>query len=139
MPSAAEMSEVVRRAYDAFNRGDVDAFCELSAPDIEIHDLPSMPTQESFRGRPGIERFFEDNWGTWEAVWGDVDRILEAGPDRVLALARHVGRARGGPEITQARGVLVTFSADTKVKEIRFFAEPGEALAAAGLDEHTAV
>ena len=32
MSSAAEMSEVVRRAYDAFNRRDVAAFCELSEP-----------------------------------------------------------------------------------------------------------
>jgi ketosteroid isomerase-like protein len=138
MPSAAEMSGVVRRAYDAFNRRDVAAFCEVSTPDIELLDLSDTPGAETLSGHAGIERFFEDNWDTFEDVWGDVERILEAGPDRVLALTRHGGTARGGPRIAQARGVLVTFSEHGKMREIRFFAEPGEALAAAGLDEHTA-
>jgi ketosteroid isomerase-like protein len=138
MPSAAQMSEVVRRAYDAFNRGDVDALYELCAPEVQIHDLPSMPEQEVFRGQDGVERYFNSNWDTFEDVWGDVEQILEAGPDRVLALTRHGGTARGGPRIAQARGVLVTFSEHGKMREIRFFAEPREALAAAGLDEHTA-
>jgi len=136
MPSPAEMSEVVRRADEAFNRRDLGAFRAVAAPGIEIHDLPDMPTQRGFRGPEALERFFEDNWGTWETVWGDVERILEAGPDRVLVLAKHAGRTRGGPEIAQARGVLVTFAPNGKINEIRFFADPGEALAAAGLNEH---
>jgi ketosteroid isomerase-like protein len=138
MPSTAEMSEVVRRAYDAFNRRDAAAFCELSTPDIEIQDLSDMPGAETLRGYAGIERFFEDNWDTFEDVWGEVERILEAGPDRVLALASHGGTARGGPRIAQARGVLVTFSETGKMKQIRFFGDPHEALTAAGLHEQAA-
>ena len=132
------MSDVVRRAYGAFNRRDPAAFCELSTPDIEIFDLSDMPGAETLRGHAGIERFFKDNWGTFEDVWGNVERIVEAGPDRVLALARHGGTARGGPRIEQTRGVLVTFSDTGKMKEIRLFGDPREALAAAGLDEHSA-
>jgi ketosteroid isomerase-like protein len=132
------MSDIVRRAYDAFNRRDPAAFCELSTPDIEILDLSDMPGAQTLCGHPGIERFFEDNWGTFEDVWGDVERILEAGPDRVLALASHGGTARGGPRIAQSRGVLVTFSEDAKMKEIGFFGDPREALTAAGLHEHDA-
>jgi ketosteroid isomerase-like protein len=130
------MSEVVRRAYDAFNLRDAAAFCEVSTPDIEIHDLSDMPGAETLFGHAGIERFFEDNWDTFEEVWGDVERILEAGPDRVLAIASHGGTARGGPRIAQARGVLITFSEDGRMKEIRLFGDPSEALTAAGLHEH---
>jgi ketosteroid isomerase-like protein len=135
MPSAAQMSEVVRRAYDAFNRGDPAAFCALSTADIEIQDLSDMPGSETLYGHAGIERFFADNWNTFEDVWGDVERILEAGPDRVLVLASHGGTARGGPRIAQTRGVLVTFSQDGRMKEIRLFGDPREALAAVGLPE----
>ena len=137
-PSAAEMSDVVRSAYDAFNRRDPDAFCALSAPDIEILDLSEMPGAERLCGHAGIQSFFQDNWNTFEDVWGNVERILEAGPNRVLALARHGGTARGGPRIEQTRGVLVTFSEQGKMKEIRFFGDPREALAAAGLHAHDA-
>jgi ketosteroid isomerase-like protein len=132
------MSDVVRRAYEAFNRRDAAAFCELSTPDIEILDMSETPGAQALCGHAGIESFFRDNWETFEDPWGSVERILEAGPERVLALARHGGSARGGPEIAQARGVLVTFSHNGKMKEIRFFGDPREALTAAGLDEHAA-
>ena len=138
MPSVAEMSDVVRRAYDAFNRRDTAAFCALSTQDIEIFDLSDTPGAVTLRGHAGIQSFFKDNWGTFEDVWGEVERIIEAGPDRVVALASHGGTARGGPRIAQDRGVLVTFSEDGQMQEIRFFGDPREALAAAGLDEHTA-
>jgi ketosteroid isomerase-like protein len=130
--------DAVRRAYDAFNAADVAAFKDLATDDIEIHDLATMPEQQLFRGKAGIEGFFEANLGAWEAVWGEIERLLEAGNDRVLALARHVGRARGGTEIAQLRGVLVTFSDTDKIIEIRFFADQSEALAAAGLNHTTA-
>jgi ketosteroid isomerase-like protein len=138
MPSTAEMSEVVRRAYDAFNRRDVTAFWELSEPDIEMQDLSDMPGAQTLCGHAGIERFFEDNWGTFENPWGEVERVLEAGPDRILAITRHGGTARGGPDISQARGVLVSFSEQRKMKEIRFFGDPDDALTAAGLREQDA-
>ena len=138
MPSAAEMSEVVRRAYDAFNRRDVAAFCELSEPDIEMQDLSDMPGAQTLCGYAGIERFFEDNWDTFEDPWGEVERTLEAGPDRILAIARHGGSARGGPAVSQARGVLATFSEHGRMKELRFFGDPDDALTAAGLHEHDA-
>jgi ketosteroid isomerase-like protein len=138
MPSTADMSDVVRRAYDAFNRKDSTAFCALSTEDIEIFDMSDTPGAETLFGHAGIESFFRDNWGTFQGPWGEVERILDAGPHRVLALARHGGTARGGPRIAQARGVLVTFSENGKMKEIRFFGDPRDALAAAGLDEHSA-
>ena len=137
MPSVAEMSDVVRRAYDAFNRRDAGAFCALSTEDIEILDMSETPGAETLCGHAGIKSFFKDNWSTFESPWGEIERILEAGPDRILALAQHGGTARGGPRIAQHRGVLVTFSRDGRMKEIRFFGDPREALTAAGLDEHT--
>ena len=138
MPSTAEMSEVVRRAYDAFNRRDVAAFWALSEPDIEMQDLSDMPGAQTLRGHAGIERFFDDNWETFEDPWGEVERVVEAGPDRILAIARHGGSARGGPGISQARGVLVTFSEHGKMKELRFYGDPDRALTAAGLQAHDA-
>jgi ketosteroid isomerase-like protein len=137
LPSMEEMLEIVRRGYDAFNRADVDAFCALATADVEIHDLPYMPETETFCGREGVERYFAMNWELWEHVWGEVDQTIAAGPDRVLALARHGGKTRGGPEVVQARGVLVTFSDAGKIREVRFFADQGEARAAAGVNEHT--
>src|SRR5262245_21637235 len=137
MASRQEMFDALRRGYDAFNRRDVDAFSDLAADDVEIHDLPSMPDAEVFRGRRGIEVYFKANWEVWEQVWGDIDELLEAGPQQVLALAQHGGRARGGPDVTSGRGVLVVFDDAGKMREVRFVANRAEALAATGLSEHT--
>jgi len=136
VPSFEEMSDVIRRAYDAFNRRDVGAFCSLSTEDIELLDMSGTPGAQTLHGHAGVQSFFRDNWETFEDPWGEVERVLEAGPDRILALTQHGGSARGGPTVAQARGVLVAFSPDGKMKENRFFADPREALTAAGLDEH---
>jgi ketosteroid isomerase-like protein len=133
-----ERADVVRAAYAAFNRADVDAFCELATEDVEFHDLADMPDPQVFKGREGVERFFALNWDIFERAWGEVDEVLDAGPNRVLALARHGGQARGGPQLEQARGVLITFSDDGKMRHVRMFAGHAEACAAAGLDKNSA-
>jgi ketosteroid isomerase-like protein len=135
--SAKDMCDVVRRAYDAFNHRDVDAFCALATDDVEFHDLPEMPDPEVFRGRKGVETFFRANWDVFERVWGELDDVLDAGPNRVVALARHGGQARGGPPLEQSRGLLITFSDDGKMREVRMFGDQATARAAAGLDEHS--
>jgi ketosteroid isomerase-like protein len=133
-----ERADVVRAAYAAFNRADVDAFCALATEDVEFHDLADMPDPQVFRGREGVERFFTTNWDIYERAWGEVDEVLDAGPNRVLVLARHGGQARGGPQLQQPRGVLISFSEDGKMRHVRLFADHAEGRAAAGLNEHNA-
>jgi ketosteroid isomerase-like protein len=132
-----ERADVVRAAYDAFNRADVDAFCALATEDVEFHDLPDMPDPEVLRGRKGVETFFRVNWDIYERAWGEVDEVLDAGANRVLVLARPGGQARGGSRLEQGRGLLITF-ADDKMREVRLYGDQRTARAAAGLDQTAA-
>ena len=136
--STAEMGDVVRRAYEAFNRADVAAFSALTADDAEFHDIPDMPDPQVFRGRKGVETFMRVNWDIYDRAWGQVDDVLDAGPNRVLVLARHGGQARGGPAMEQARGMLITFSDDGKMREVHAYTDPDSARVAAGLTRHSA-
>ena len=136
--STEEMADVVRRGYDAFNRADVDAFSALATEDVEFHDIPDMPEPQVFRGRRGIETFIRANWDIYERAWGEVEDVLDAGPNRVLVLARHGGQARGGPAMEQHRGLLIVFSDDGKMRNVRTFADHASGRAAAGLNEHSA-
>ena len=135
--STKEMGDVVRRAYDAFNRADADAFTALTTEDVEFHDIPDMPDPQVFRGPKGIKTFFTANWDIYERAWGEVDEVLDAGPNRVLVLARHGGQARGGPPMEQHRGMLIAFSDDGRMRNVRTFADHASARVAAGLDEHS--
>jgi ketosteroid isomerase-like protein len=105
--------EVVKRAIDAFNRRDVDGFAELTTADFEW--FPSLVVVEGgrgcYRGREGIEKYFEDVRDTWKElrVLGYDFRDLG---DRVLVLSRAEGRGRGsGVRWMRRTRVWSTFAA----------------------------
>ena len=60
--------EVVRRAVDGWNRGDVDAWMEAAHPEVEwssgVQRLVEG-TQTVWRGRDEVRRF----WDEWHALW----------------------------------------------------------------------
>jgi uncharacterized protein len=84
--------EVVRSAYEAWNRGDLEAAAELLSPDIEWRLPANLPDPETWRGseevREGLARFL----GSWEDLQVDVQELIDAG-ERVVALVRFRGRA----------------------------------------------
>lgn len=51
---AAQEAELIRRSYDALNRGDFDAWLELSHPDAQLHDLAEVPGTGIYRGHDGL-------------------------------------------------------------------------------------
>ena len=57
--------EVIRRAFDAFNRGGVDACVSegVWSPEIVWDVTPSgIPGLGTYRGHGEVKRFFEDDW-----------------------------------------------------------------------------
>ena len=53
--------DLVRRGYEAFGRGDIDALLELLAEDIEWASPgpPELPTAGTRRGRQQVAEFFQ--------------------------------------------------------------------------------
>ena len=54
-----ENVEVVRRAYESFNRGDLDAFADLFDPDATVHPVDYWPDDMIRQGREEIVRLFK--------------------------------------------------------------------------------
>jgi ketosteroid isomerase-like protein len=129
-----ERVDVVRDAWDAFNRRDLDAIVALTHPDIEAAVLPDLPDAQPFHGHDGVRRGLALNWEAWESMRVEVERVIESG-DAVVALTRNHARGRGsGVEIVQRRGSVFGFRGD-RIARVRFFADQAEALEAAGLSE----
>ena len=130
--------EIVKRGIDAFNRRDVEALADVVTPDFEwFPALPSTVEGERFsgyRGRDGIETYFDDVHSTWEGLRVLGNQLRDLG-DSVLVLGRADGRGRGsGVEVDMPLGIIYDFR-DGKIARVRTYLDHGEALQAAGLAE----
>jgi ketosteroid isomerase-like protein len=125
--------EIAKRAVDAVNRRDVDAFMEFTTSEFElVLALAGAVEGGSFRGREGMEAYFEASKDTWGELRLIVQEIRDLG-DRVLWLGQAVGLGSGsGVPVTAPLGAIQDFR-DGKISRIRAYLDHGEALRAAGL------
>lgn len=93
--------ERARRGYDAFNRGDVDAFVESFDPEIEWHFNPAFidTAADVRRGHEGMRRFFaEDIEALWRDYHAEPEEIHDLGSHLfIVARFQGVGRQSGVP------------------------------------------
>jgi ketosteroid isomerase-like protein len=96
--------EGVRRAYEAWNRRDYDAFTDVAprmSPNWEftLHGGQLVGLDRTYRGRDGFQKFVDDWVGAWETLNADVHRIIDVDDERVLGLCHLRGVARAGMEL----------------------------------------
>jgi len=98
-----ENVEVVRRAYEAWNRGDLDTAFEFLDPDVEVSAPANLPEAGMFHGRDEMRRWVEEQLlPILEDVRAEPERFLDAG-DRVVVFVRYFGRGTAsGIEVTGA-------------------------------------
>ena len=127
--------ELMPELYAAWNRGDLEWLLEHCTPDCEFQTAQILPdTEPSYRGREGVERFWNTFRDPWESLLVEVERIEPVGDDRVLALLRFRGRARDGLEVALVYGHLCTMENGLASRLIGF-SDWESAIEAAGLSE----
>jgi ketosteroid isomerase-like protein len=128
-----ENVELVRQAYEAWNRGDLEWQLDHITADFEFRTAELFPDTEAvYRGREGFSQFWKTFRG--ESVMIEVERIEPIGDDRVLALLRFYGRGRDGIEVTLEYANLLTIENGLATRNIGF-GDWQQALEAAGLRE----
>ena len=130
-----ENVERVRRAYEAFNRGDIDGSVEDFAPDFEFETSGEIPGLRGvYRGREGWKHLLETFWGEFDDARTEVHEFSEAG-DQVLVTLTMRGRGKqSGAETGWSFWQLWTMR-DGKFVRGQGFGSRDEALEAAGLSE----
>ena len=130
-----ENVEVVRRFFDAYNRGDFEATLDLIAPEFEFR--PSglfMDTEGTYHGREGWSEFWSTFQAAWESITVDLERIEDLG-DQVLTLGTFQGKGQGsGVAVTREVAWLGTLR-DGMLAQSLTFVGWADAIEAAGLSE----
>lgn len=127
-----ENIEVVRQAWEAVARGDLETAAHHVAADAEIHDF-DIPDGGIYNGPDGFLAW-NAHWGESWDIWKIEDLELRAvGDDQVLALFRLVARGRGsGIEIDRLDAIAYEVR-DAKIVRLEYFNDRKQALEALGL------
>ena len=130
-----ENVELVRRAFEAFERSDFDAILRMCDEDIVIRQPPELPgAPETQHGHAGVLEAFE----LWPQQWDDygieILYLRDVGDD-VVAHTRQWGRGKGSGIKLELPFTFVFTIHDRKIVEWRLFMREDDALKAAGLSE----
>jgi ketosteroid isomerase-like protein len=125
--------ELVTRAYEAFNRDGAKGTLPFLASDV-VWDESLLPPRRPgvFRGHDGILELDKQNAELWLDIKADVESIVAAGEDKVVASLRARGRGRfTGEEVELWISHLWKVRAGKAVL-VRLYLDHQEALEAAG-------
>jgi ketosteroid isomerase-like protein len=80
-----QTAEAVRRAYKAFNRGDLEGMFADAAPEFEYLPTGAIPgAGDVYRGHEEFRQFLNRWWGEFDEPHVEVHELIEAS-DQVLA------------------------------------------------------
>lgn len=126
--------ELFRRAIDAVNRGDEDAWLEAIHPDATFAPIRAS-VEGVYRGHAGIRRFLADNRESFESFRLDYTDIRDLGDDRLLAIGTLHLRARASGIETDVPTAAIATSRDGLLVGWKDYGDRKKALEAAGLRE----
>jgi len=127
---------IVRRGFDAYSGGDIDAVLRLCAEDIVVTQAPEVPgVSPQQHGHEGVLEAF----GFWPEQWDDfeieIQRIVADPGDFVVVATRQRGRGQQSGVEVEANFTFVFTVRHGKITEWRIFVHESDALVAAGLGE----
>ena len=86
--------QIVRRGYEAFNRGDVDAVLELFDPAVVLGVLEDSPIAEEFHGHEGFRKLLAENSEMFDEYRNRPEEIVEVAHDKIVVVVRAEARGR---------------------------------------------
>jgi ketosteroid isomerase-like protein len=127
-----ENVEVVRRAFEAWNAGDLERVVELVDPQLEFIPFRSQLHGAPYFGADGMRQFARDAGDEWEYLQIVPHEFRDAG-ERVLLLGRYDARGRASGVEVQFPAAWVARMRNGKIVHLRSYEDRDTALEAAGL------
>jgi len=124
--------EVVKRAYEAWNRRDMAAVLGACGPDIEWWEREDVPDPTVHRGLNAVGARFAELDDMWTGLGLKPREFIDAG-DFVVVPFRLTGRGRASGAAFEEDEAQVFRLRNGKIIELREYSEKAEALKAVGL------
>ena len=129
-----ENVEIVRRVYEAANRGDFDTADSCLHPEIEFHTYAESPEAGVYRGKQAVRTYNQGLFEQFESIRFEIEELADAG-DRVVIVTTQHAVPKGGKQEIDIQVVEVWAVRDGLLAERRSYSAKDEALEAAGLSE----
>jgi ketosteroid isomerase-like protein len=130
-----ENIELHQRAYDAFNRRDLNAFLALCHPDVEfISWLMQVEGGQPYRGHAGVRSWWERILGIAPDFTAELDDVRGLGGFTVARMRTHGHGGESNAPMEQTVWQVAEWR-DEKVIWWSFVRSEAEALEAVGLRE----
>jgi ketosteroid isomerase-like protein len=126
------MLDMVRRGYELWNAGDLEAVSRMWSDDFEWHNDPAWPGQQVYYGRETVVRFLiAEVVNVIDLGEIEVDRIEVVGDEFVICM---IARTRGQGSELDIGKVPIFHVAKVRGREVirvRAFLDEAQAMAAA--------
>jgi ketosteroid isomerase-like protein len=127
--------EVLRRAVEAYNARDVEAFLVYFHPGIELHSAFSAVGGGDYQGHEGLRKFFRD----FDDAWGDdvhvePEAYFDLGEQTLSSYVLHGRGLHSGVEV-EMPSALVAGWRDGLIVYLKAYAHREDAFAELGVSE----
>jgi uncharacterized protein len=129
-----ENVEIVKRAYQAWDRRDMAAVLGECHPDIEWWEREDVPDPTVHRGLDAVGARFAELDDVWIGLTLEPREFIDAG-DFVVVMFCLTGRGRASHAPIAENEVQAFRLRNTKIIELREYSDKAEALKAVGLAE----
>jgi ketosteroid isomerase-like protein len=123
-------TEIVRRAHEALNAGDVEALVALCDEDFRLDMSDRVLNPRVYDGHDGIRAFYAEVLDVWESfTWEPIE--LHELDNLVVAVLHSTGKGRSSGLELDRRSAMLWRVDNEKALSLTFYREPDEAVATA--------
>jgi ketosteroid isomerase-like protein len=123
-------TEIVRRALEALNAGDVEAMVGVCGEDFRLDMSDRVFNPAVYEGHDGIRAFYAEVLDIWESLTWEPIEIQEFG-DLVAAVLESRGKGRGSGLELDRRSAMLWRIEGGRARSVVFYRDPDAAMAAA--------
>ena len=121
--------QVVREAYAAYLRGDIQSILDSLADEVQWKAVPVEPVAGTYHGRAEVANFFEKVAGNFEFSRFEPREFIAQG-DRVVVLGHYTATARGTGRTVDSDWAMAFTLSDAKISRFQEYNDTAAVAAA---------
>jgi ketosteroid isomerase-like protein len=116
-------TEIVRRALEALNAGDVEGFVTVCDPDFRLDMSDRVLNPSVYEGHDGIRAFYAEVLDVWESfTWEPIE--IDEFDNLVVAVLHSRGKGRGSGLELDRHSAMLWRVAEGRALSVTFYRDP---------------